>query len=424
MAQTEKVGSGERAQYLVHDYNDNTVRFVLHYPGLVDPAILRAAAKAVVDSVSVLHSSFVTGSVGVHWQVNENVDISSYFQHIRTEGDPSVAARSLALLPVYPEDRCQMRCVLVQSDASSAIVVSISHLCVDGGDGKYLLNKLVEAYNLILESGSTYFLEVKNGNRSPEQVYEQYDLKDIKAMLNNPLGGVKTEFPFPSEEEGTVQMVRKTIPREVLSEARRKAKEDGASVNDLLIAACFHAYASIPGVNAGEAMSITNMMDLRRHCKDGESEGLSNMSGTMPTTLPHGIYTTFENTLREVASQTKAMKEDPLAGMGGMPILHTVTKVLPMGLLLKSVGKVYGSFSIGLTNLGNVSCQSLALGKLAPTDVLFGGPLKKKPGMQVSAISFDGECSLCVVGQYAEEDVSLIQWMLDRMVFEIKQYTA
>jgi len=35
---------GERAQYLLRDYNDNTIRFVLNYPGLVDPDVLRKAA--------------------------------------------------------------------------------------------------------------------------------------------------------------------------------------------------------------------------------------------------------------------------------------------------------------------------------------------------------------------------------------------
>ena len=45
-------GGGERAQYLLRDYNDNTIRFVLNYPGIVDPDALRKAAKAVVESIS------------------------------------------------------------------------------------------------------------------------------------------------------------------------------------------------------------------------------------------------------------------------------------------------------------------------------------------------------------------------------------
>ena len=36
-------GAGETMQYLVHAYNDNTIRFILTYPGRVDAARLCAA---------------------------------------------------------------------------------------------------------------------------------------------------------------------------------------------------------------------------------------------------------------------------------------------------------------------------------------------------------------------------------------------
>ena len=51
-----KAGTGEKMQYLVHEYNDNTIRFVLRYPGRVDSGALCVAARAVVESVEILHS--------------------------------------------------------------------------------------------------------------------------------------------------------------------------------------------------------------------------------------------------------------------------------------------------------------------------------------------------------------------------------
>lgn len=79
---------------------------------------------------------------------------------------------------------------------------------------------------------------------------------------------------------------------------------------------------------------------------------------------------------------------------------------------------------VGLTNLGNLNCESLALGGLIPTGGIFGGPLKKKPGMQVSIISFDGECVLACYGQYTAADAVHIQNTLDVMVQEITAYAA
>jgi len=160
-------GAGEKFQYLVHEYNDNTIRFVLRYPGLIDPDVLSEATKAVIAQVDILHGSFYNDALNAYWLIHGEYDESCYFQYIRTNGDPFVTAQSLSLLPILSDSKTQLRVYLVQSDAESAVAVNIGHLCVDGGDGKYLLNKLAESYNLILSNGSAEGLEIKNGSRAP-----------------------------------------------------------------------------------------------------------------------------------------------------------------------------------------------------------------------------------------------------------------
>lgn len=419
---TQKAGSGEKTQYMVHDFNDNTIRFVLHYPGIVDADILYAATKAVIDSVDILHSSFFADNIRAYWNVNPEYEESSFFQFIETEGDPAVTAHSLSLLPIFPDNQTQLRCCLVQNRQTSSIVLTISHLCVDGGDGKYLLGKLSEAYCMIKDTGSAEGLTVKNGSRAAEQVYKNVNLKEYLSLMKNPISSVKSAFPYPTEEPGRIRMVKAEIPAPVMAAARKRANSQDATVNDLLLASCYHAYASLQEVDAASPMSIMSMMDLRRHCENGESEGLCNMSGSLPTTLQNGVQQSFSDTIAQVAEQTKAAKENPLAGLEGMPLVHSASRTLPMGLLLQIAGKVYGSISIGVTNLGNLSCDALTLGDLAPTGGIFGGPLKKKPAMQISVISFDGACSLCVVGQYTQEDTVALQNMLECMTEEITKY--
>ena len=418
----EIAGGGERAQYLLRDYNDNTIRFVLNYPGIVDPDILRAAVKAVVESVDVLHGTFFSDGTMAYWRINENINETNYFDYIATDGEPEVTADSLALLPVYPEDKVQLHVSLVQGKGRSSVVLRISHLVVDGGDGKYLLSKLAEAYNLIADTGSAEGLEVKNGSRKPEQVYEKFSMKEILSMLSNPLSSVKTEYPYPSQKPGRIRMTKTVIPAPLMTAARQKAKGVGATANDLLVTAFYHAYAELEQIDASTAMSITSMMDLRRHCVTGESEGLCNMSGALPTTLENGIGSSFDQTLEEISRQTTMAKENPLAGLEGMPIMHGATKTMPIWLLQLVIDKIYGSMSLGLTNLGNLKCAEHALGGLTPDGGMFGGPLKKKPGMQISVISFDGECVLSVVGQYTGEDAALLQQTLDAIVKRLEDY--
>ncbi len=336
-----------------------------------------------------------------------------------------VTAKSLSVYPVYHEDKAQLRCELVQNDTDSAIVLCISHLCVDGGDGKYLLNKLVEAYNMILETGNADALVIKNGSRAPEKVYENVDLKDAKGMFKVPMStGVTSAYPFPTEGAGMCRVTTAVIPAETMNVARKKAKEINASANDLLLAAAYQVYADFPEVDRTSGISISSMMDLRRHCKDGESEGLCNMSGALPTGMPNGVSENYEETLLEITKQTNAAKDDPVAGLAFMPILHTIARGIPVWMQMMAAEKAYGAMPVGLTNLGNIKCETLALGGLIPTEGVFGGPLKKKGGMQISIMSFDGECVLACYGQYTAEDAAHIQKTLDAMVQVIADYTV
>ena len=147
------------------------------------------------------------------------------------------------------------------------------------------------------------------------------------------------------------------------------------------------------------------------------------MSGSLKTVLWEGVSGTFEETLAQIGRQTRQAKEDPLAGLAGIPMIHHAVGHAPMGLLLKVVPVVYGNMSVGLTNMGNLKGQEFTLGQIEPVGGLMGGPCKNKPGVQVSVLSVDGACTLCVVGTYTESDVQQLEEMLEDIVRVIRDYS-
>ncbi len=404
-------GAGEKMQYLAHEFNDNTIRFVLRYPGRIDEKILSQAVRAVVGSVDVLHASFIARHTSAYWRVNDDCREADYFTYIES-ADPAGAAVEASLQGIAIEGKAQLHCTLAQNDKEAALAVRISHLCVDGSDGKYLLEKICEAYQL-LRKGGTEALQVKNGSRAAEQMYEHLNSREVLSLMKNPMTGVKTLYPFRDEAPGERRLIGCRISREEMQAIRRRAKARGASFNDVLLAACYQVLAE--DVGPGQPVSVMSMMDLRRYCPQGESEGLCNMAGSMPTALREGVPESFEETLALVCAQTQRFKEEPLAGMEGMPILHGAAKRLPLGLLLRVVGRIYAHMSVGVTNLGNIACEPLRLGDLLPEEGLFGGPLKKKPNMQLSVASFDGRCVICVVGEYTKHDAGQLQETLTKI---------
>lgn len=422
--ETFPAATGEKMQYLVHDHNDTTLRFVLAYPGLIDAEILCRAVKAVVMSVDILHASFRPGLLRACWHCHSAIEDGDCFELIHTTGDPVQKAHALALQPVLPESQSQLHCSLVQSESTSALTVTMSHLCVDGSDARYLLGKLAEAYQLIRKTGCTDTLHIKNGDRSPELLYRSLDREAMRGLMKNPATGIKSPWPYATQAAGEPHMVHRTIPAQAMETARKRAKSAGATANDLLLAACYHAYAATPGVDARAPLSVMSMMDLRRHCPNGQSDGLSNLSGALPTSLPQGMPDDFDTLLAILADQTQREKNDPCAGLTGMPLIHKAVRTVPLRMLVKIAGGIYGSVGIGLTNLGNIRCDTLMLDGLIPTAGWFGGPLKKKPHMQISAASFDGACALAVIGQYTQQDAQALQDFLERMAQAVEAYAV
>lgn len=406
-------GAGEKMQYIVHPFNDNTIRFVLRYPVRLQAEVLREAAFALVSSVDVLHASFVADHFHARWRVNE-IAPEDCFACIDAE-DPAAAALKQALQPVGSDSSVQLRCILVQGRQDCAVVLLVSHLCADGSDGKYLLRKLCEAYNLLLCTGSCTGLAVKGGSREAEQVYSHITRQERLRLMKDPRTGIRCVFPFPTAEEGRPMVLWKHIPSSRMAAAHVRARQEGATINDLLLTACYYAYAEAAGLPAHAPVSIMSMIDLRRHCEGGDSLGLCNLTGGLPTALPDGLGASFAETLAVIAGQTRRIKADPFAGLYGMPLLHGAAQRLPMGLLLSAASHLYGSMSVGMTNVGSIDCQTLRLGDTAPAEGWFGGPVKKKPGMQISAASFDGLCALCIWGYAAEEDRPALQRMLERI---------
>ena len=415
-------GAGERMQYFSLQFNDCTIRFVLHYPGLLDAACLLKATRAVIDGAEILHASFIPGNIKSQWQVHNDYEDSSCFQHIKTDDDPLDVALAYALQPVPEHEKTQFRCCLAQNGSSSAVSINISHLCVDGGDGRYLAAKLAEAYSRIKATGNCEGLHIKNGSRSAEQVYRNLSLPKFLALLKSPFSATKSIVPLPSQEAGEPRIVTRIISAQTMNAARQQAKQDSATTNDLLLAACYHAYAGIPGVDAAAPASIVSMMDLRRHCIGGDSPGLANMSGTMITLPPNGISQSFETTLAEIALQTAAAKGDPLSGLVGLPLLHTAVRRLPMKALLFAAQKVYKNMALGLTNPGNSQASQFSMDALLPDMLVFGGPCKMKPSVQISAISLENTCTLSIIGNYTEADAALFRSLLENMENSLLHY--
>lgn len=408
-------------QYLAHPFNDNTLRFVIRYPGVPDAALLQSATHHLVMDAPILHASFHPKHKMASWHVHADVTANECFTLIHCENGLTENAIDESVLPIHPSDRRQMHVSLLTNGQESCMVLRISHLSVDGSDGKYLLQKLLQAYNLLHCGQHLADFHVKSGDRAAEQVYRDLDKDTLRPLLSNPMTGIKSIFPFPDQETGNSCMVTHTIPADIMTPAHQKAKTQNATLNDVLLCACYRAYAAMDQVDANAPVSIMSMMDLRRYLPGHDSPGLANLAGSLPTRLEK-VDGDFAQTLSLLSAQTHEIKDKPFGGTEGMPLLHGAAKHLPTHLLEHAAGHLYRQMSVGFTNLGAFDVSKLSAGSLVPTIAFAGSVLKKKPNVQVCASSMNDCCALTITGEYSKADTLILKAFLLRIKDEILSF--
>ena len=95
-----KAGGGERGQFILREFNDNTVRFVLNYPGIVDVDILRKAIRAVVESVDVLGHGEVEHTLVMYLLADNNLSAAIYKNALDAE-EGMIGASPATRLVIY-----------------------------------------------------------------------------------------------------------------------------------------------------------------------------------------------------------------------------------------------------------------------------------------------------------------------------------
>ncbi len=418
--------AGDQTQYLAHEFNDNTIRFIIKYSGLANAQILQRAAEILVRRIDILHSSFHVGISGTKWVVNEDYPTEGLTIIRNISGDVVKAAKEAALHAIDYSGRVQIRCYLFSNESESALVFLAGHMCTDGRDAIYLLEKLIEIYRNLDNGGTGENVALKNGSRSIEQCYSE-DPKMLSPDLQKLLKSekekqIKSIYSFRTEGKGRPCFIECMIPKEDIARCRKLA--DGCTVNDVVLAAYCRAYVCQMGLESDTPVAIATMMDLRKYIPDGDSDGVANFSGPVSICLPDGIGESFSHTLNKIAGQTAVVKDDKKAGLDAVLAVKKAFGMLPFPLIVRLGKKMYGEMPIGMTNIGNITRDKLTLGNCPADDFLFAGPLKKKPALQLSVNGLDGDVRLCIISECTAQDQIQLEELLQRLVFQIKWQSA
>lgn len=403
----------DKMHYMFRDFNDRMVHVELHYDFRIDINALKTVLICFLEKAPVLHSSFAGSPINPYWSVKDYK-----IEDVLTISEPKNLQEEIdGFLTQYitPESDLQIKVALFYHKNKSVLCIVENHMCMDGGDLKYFLNALSLNYTEYVKNKKSP-LAIKTGTRSYDRVYSDLSPTDQKAaqkLYKNVSSRDKHGFPLtPDSKDDRSFIVRRDFDSERFRKLRAAGKRAGATVNDLLIAIYMHSLYEIANFGEDESLSVSCAVDLRRHIKDTSKDGLTNHTAFMQCLTPKKGRNINE-TLAYVMRSTEKNKQDRFLGLYSLPLLKLAYSILPYAASEEIIKIGYSNPLIGMSNIGALDAEKLALDGNKPTYGFLTGAVKYKPYVLLSAISLNNmlTLSMCVKGN--EEDKKIVNRFFD-----------
>ena len=416
----------DKMHYLFRDYNDRMVHVELHYDFRINIDALKTVLTCFFEKAPVLHSSFTDNHIHPYWTVKDY-----HINDILTvkEVDESVLAEEINTFLVQyipPEAPVQMKvAVFYYGENKSALCVVENHMCMDGGDLKYFMKALCKYYSDFLSSEISP-VNLRTGTRSYEAVYEDFsatERKFAKGLYKNINTRDSHGFPFtPNNMIDASFIARRKLSVETFDKLRAVGKQHGATINDMILTAYFYSLYELANFNPAESISISCAIDLRRHIKDSEGQGITNQTAWMQCRIPRRGQDIFE-TLDYVVKSSNQFKQDRFMGLHGLPLLSLGYKIMPHAASEEIIKVGYANPLLAMSNIGILEVDKLALEGHEPTDGFMSGAVKYKPYALLSATSMRKEMTLSMCVRGNDEDRRIVEHFFDLLEDAIRLLT-
>jgi NRPS condensation-like uncharacterized protein len=267
--------------------------------------------------------------------------------------------------PIETTRERPLRLVSLRRDQGSRLILSLTHLAVDGG-GAAAVGHVLGAH--LYGVPPSLPVDARRSVGSSLGALRWYHLpvlaRDLAATLLLPLrtlAAAKRERPFPTDASREASWRHLSISVEDVEHIKARCRPQGASVNDALIAALARVAA---GRTTGGPLAVIYTMDLRRYAGSPRLTA-ANTSSILTAIVPRRAIGDLASTAGAVAAITSRQQQGlagpafilaPLALGIGSPHafarritrwLHPVLVDLPLsrGLIFTNVGKIDAGLS-------------------------------------------------------------------------------
>lgn len=292
------------------------------------------------------------------------------------------------------------------------LIITISHLICDGVGFKNLIYLFCDFYNQKTSDDFQFLM-----NRKFSQLTTKVKL-NTWSMLNmfiSMLHSYRNKKIYDKRSDEHDYLVKRTISASYMSIVHTLAKVQGATLNDVFLAAYARAICMQYGC---KKISIPCTVDLRKYAKD--KTGIANLTGSYTINIKMNQKDGFTKTLAAVSKKMKKQKRTKNDIAGPMLLVSKYEKST-----LEEFLNLYGNMNTSpfsdYTNLGILDDKRLRFNGIQITNAIGYSCLNKAPYCSIAISSFKGETTFSSMIYCCEREKEKVEQLIDRMVDEIIQ---
>lgn len=307
------------------------------------------------------------------------------------------------------DSRPQLRLLLTPCGGHWRVTAVMSHLLADGAGFLQYLYLLSALYNGKQPDGSV---------RNTRDISPLLEHIRVLAPTEQTRHNRRVPMPplRPAESGGRPFCLTTRISAGGMAAVRRRARETGATLNDVFLT----AYARVvAGAQDVEAVVLPCPADLRKFHPGGCGLTVANMTGIyreITVELPPGR--SFTAALQQVHIEM-ALQRSRCRCFAGIKALNAAFQRVPRAALEQAVKATYRLPPISYTNCGVIDHEQLRFRDCSVRTCFLTGAYRLPPDFQLTVSTFQNACTLNCALTGTAEDAETSQRILDQVKREI-----
>lgn len=289
--------------------SNHQLQLVLSCQNQLDLDILKKALRHTMNLEPILGCRFVENPQKAYWERRQDLDRIELCKFSKTD-DPD---RVLYEFTSLPSDSCNdplVQALLIRAEQEDILCLKLDHACMDGGGAKAYISLLAEVYTDIIENCASTKLPTQLC-RDGMQFLQAFGINDPLQAFGPTQAPRSPNWGFPSVhyQNRFPNFIRRKLADFELVTLKKYCKQNDVTINDLLLAAYYHALFRITHAQEDDPKPIMVTIDLRRLIPGGDKIIAANFSSSFVTLVENISNEPFELTLQRISRTMKDLKQ-------------------------------------------------------------------------------------------------------------------